>query len=320
MKKTLKVLGIVLGVLILLIGAVLTYINFTGIPTYEVAQIDYQHVSSPEIVERGKKLTLTLCAGCHKDSQTGLLTGSQMLDAPKEFGKIYSQNITQSKEHGIGNWTDAELLYLLRTGIKPDGQYIPPYMAKLAHMADSDLNAIIAFLRSDDPAVKAVEKADQPSEVSILTKLLTHVAWKPMEMPKQEITLPDSTDKVALGKYLSLNLECFSCHSADFKSNDYANPVNSAGYFGGGNPTLNNEGQVITTSNLTPDPETGIGNWSEEKFINAVKYGIKEGENALRYPMAPFSLLTDYEVSAIYVYLQTIPAIENKVDRVFYEN
>lgn len=66
-------------------------------------------------------------------------------------GKIYSQNITQDSTYGIGNWTDAELLYLLRTGIKKDGQYIPPYMAKLTVTSDQDINAIISFLRSDDP-------------------------------------------------------------------------------------------------------------------------------------------------------------------------
>ena len=319
MKRALKIAGIVLGLILLILAGTLLFINFKGIPSYTVPELDYSHVSSPEAIERGKKLTLTLCAGCHKDPATGLLTGTQMLDAPKEFGAIFSQNITQSKELGIGNWTDAELMYLLRTGIKKDGQYIPPYMAKLPHMADSDINAIIAFLRSDDPMVQAQEVADQPSKVSFLTKLLCNVAWKPMEMPKEKIELPDSTDQLALGKYLAFNLECFSCHSADFKTNDYANPQNSVGFFGGGNPTLDKNGQGIATSNLTPDPDTGIGNWTEAQFIQAVKYGIKEGENALRYPMAPFTLLTDYEVSSIYAYLKTIPPIKNEVKRVFYD-
>lgn len=314
MKKLLKYLGIGLGVIILIALVAGFTINLRGIPSYEVNIPQYQLKSSPESIARGKKLTLTLCAGCHRDPSTGQLTGTQMKDAPAEFGTIYSQNITQDKEYGIGDWTPAELMYLLRTGIKKDGQYAPPYMAKLPLMADDDINAIISFLKSDDPMVAAVNKADKPSEVGFLTKLLCNVAWKPFPLPESRIELPDTTDQVALGKYLAHNLDCFSCHSADFKTNDFLDPTKSAGYFGGGNPTLNYEGEIIPTANLTPHA-SGIGNWTEEQFILAVKSGIKTGEPKLRYPMAPYALLTDYEVSSIFAYLKTIPPIDNKVDR-----
>ena len=75
------------------------------------------------------------------------------------------------------------------------------------------------------------------------------------------------------------------------------------------------DGKVVLTQNLTPDPESGIGSWSAEKFLRAVKYGQKEGELALRYPMVPYTLLTDHEVNAIFAYLQTIPPISNNVER-----
>lgn len=72
---------------------------------------------------------------------------------------------------------------------------------------------------------------------------------------------------------------------------------------------------MVLTANLTPHPETGIGNWTEEQFIRAVKYGLKDGEPALRYPMLPYSQLTDYEAGAIFEYLKTIPPIDNKIVR-----
>ena len=80
------------------------------------------------------------------------------------------------------------------------------------------------------------------------------------------------------------------------------------------NPIPNMEGERIVSSNLTFH-ETGLKDWSEEKFIRAVKHGIVEGEDALRYPMTPFTKLTDYEASAIYAYLKSVPPIDNKVDR-----
>jgi hypothetical protein len=188
-------------------------------------------------------------------------------------------------------------------------------MAKLPHMADEDINAIISFLRSDDPMVKATPIASKPCEPSFLTKFLCTVAFKPLPLPTGKIEMPDTTNRVELGKYLTHNLDCFTCHSADFKTMNVLEPQKSPGYLGGGNKPLNMEGHVMLTANITPDKETGIGNWTEEKFIKALKYGLKDGENALRYPMVPYSMLTDYEAGAIYSYLLTVPPIKNKVIR-----
>ncbi|KAA3633435.1 MAG: cytochrome c [Bacteroidetes bacterium] len=319
MKKVLKILGIILGVIILagLVG--FTVINSKGIPTYETNFPDIQVEVTPEAVERGRKLSILLCANCHKDPETGRLSGIHMLDSPPEFGKAYAQNITQDPEHGIGDWTDGELIYLLRTGVKRDGEYSPPWMAKLPNMADEDIHAIVAFLRSDDPMVAADPKPDQPCEPSFLAKMLCYVAFKPLPYPTETIAMPDTNNAVELGRYLAHNLDCASCHSADFKTVNLMEPEKSGGYFGGGNMLLTMEGEPIHTQNLTPDEETGIGSWTEEKFVQVLKYGVKEGEPALRYPMLPYANLTDAEAKAIYAYLQTVPAIKNEVPRTFHD-
>jgi mono/diheme cytochrome c family protein len=319
MKKVLKILGVVLGVVILVALVGLAVINYKGIPTYDTAPEDIQVEVTPEAVERGKKLAMVLCANCHKDPETGRLTGIHMLDSPPEFGKAYSQNITKDPEHGIGGWTDGELIYLLRTGVKKDGKYSPPWMPKLPNMADEDIHAIVAFLRSDDPMVAADPKPDQPCEPSFLAKLLSQKVFVPLPYPTEPIPMPDTNDVLAVGKYLAHNLDCASCHSADFKTVNIMEPEKSEGYFGGGNMLLTMEGKPIYTQNLTSDEATGIGNWSEEQFIKVLRYGVKEGEPALRYPMLPYTTLTDDEAKAIFAYLKTIPTINNKVDRTFYE-
>lgn len=319
MKKVLKIVGAIVAVVIIIILIGVTIVSVRGIPSYPVEQISYELKSTPESVERGKKLAAAICANCHKNVETGKLTGQKMSDAPPEFGVIYSANITQDKTYGIGDWTPAEIAYLLRTGIKRDGKYAPPYMAKLPKMADEDINAIISFLKSDDRMVAADPTPDKPVEPSFLTKLLCNIAFKPMPYPTATINMPDTSNTVELGKYLAINLECFSCHSADFKTNDFMNPEKSPGYFGGGNKPLNRAGQVMLTPNLTPDQETGIGLWTKEKFVKAVRSGIKEGESALSYPMLPYTMLTEVEAGAIYDYLQTIPPIKNKVERVIYD-
>ncbi len=315
MKTFIKIILGSFLVIVLVLGVTAAYIHFSDLPHYETVNFEYTVTSTPEKVERGRKLATTLCVLCHMNYETGLLTGQKMLDAPKEFGEIYSQNITQDKTHGIGNWTDAELLYLLRTGILKDGRYSPPYMAKLPHMADDDIEAIIAFLRSDDPLVAPQSVPDTQCAPSLLTKVLSRVAFKPLPMPEKRVEMPDTNNLVEFGRYLAINLDCWACHSADFKTMNILEPELTPGYFGGGNKPLNLKGEVMLTSNLTPDKETGIGSWTEEQFIKAVKYGRKEGETGLRYPMMPFTTLTDYETKAIFEYLKTIPAINNKVHR-----
>ncbi|NND34069.1 MAG: cytochrome c [Saprospiraceae bacterium] len=319
MKKVLKILGYGILVIVLLLSIGFVYINTSGIPTYEVEEIQFTLNSSPEAIERGEKLVSMLCAACHLNNETKKLTGKRMFDAPAEFGVIYSQNITQDKTYGIGDWTDGEIVYLLRTGIKRDGKYSPPYMAKLPNMADDDINAIISFLRSDDPLVAADPTPDMPPEPSFLTKFLCRVAFKPFPMPTGSISLPDTNDALELGEYLAHNLDCFSCHSADFKTVDYLNPTQSVGYFGGGNKPLDEQGRVKPTPNLTPDKETGIGDWTKEDFIKAVKFGYKEGEKTLGYPMLPYAQLSEREAGAIFDYLKTIPPIKNKVERMVYD-
>lgn len=312
--KILKYLGILVLVILLIIGGGALFISVRGVPSYEV-NIPEHHVEvTPEKVERGKKLASMLCVHCHMNRETGALTGQRMEDAP-EFGYLYSQNITQDPEHGIGNWTDGELLYLLRTGVRPDGKYTPPWMAKLPHMSNEDVDAIIAFLRSDDPLVAAKAVPDEPCEASFLTKFLCMVAFKPLPMPEKPVLPIDTTDKVALGKYYVHSLDCFGCHSASFETMNVLEPEKTAGYLGGGNQSLKDlEGNQVVSSNLTPH-KTGIGNWTEQKFINAVRHGLVEGEPALRYPMIPYPELTEYEASAIFAYLRSVPPIENTIDR-----
>jgi mono/diheme cytochrome c family protein len=315
MKKILRIFLYLISIFLIFIILFFLYIQIKGIPSYETVQIDYHAEYSPERMERGKVLVGTLCIGCHINREVGNLSGGLMPDVPKEFGTIYSQNITNDKQYGIGNWTDAEIMYLLRTGIKKNGMYAPPYMAKLPALSDEDMASVIVFLRSDDPLVAASPIADKPCEPSFLTKVLTNTIFKPFPFPKEEIQMPDTSNKVEWGRYLAVNMECYSCHSADFVSNDFLNPEKSVGYFGGGNKPLNLEGKVMLTPNLTPDKETGIGKWSKEQFINAVKSGKVEGQEALRYPMNPYIRLSDAEVGAIYEYLMTIPPISNKVER-----
>ncbi|MDB5253640.1 MAG: hypothetical protein JWP27_2809 [Flaviaesturariibacter sp.] len=317
MKKAIRYLALLLGIVLVAAGGFAAFVALRGIPSYKAQKLDLHVDATPTRLERGQKLASMLCASCHLDPNTGKLTGRQMEEAP-QFGAIYSKNITAHKTAGIGSWSDGDLIYLLRTGLKPDGTYLPPYMAKLVNISDEDLYSIVAFLRSGHPWVQPDNTRQPDTKPSFLTKFLCNIgAMKPFPFPTRPIPGPDTTNPVQWGKYIATaQLECFSCHSKDFSTNDYFTPEKSKGFFGGGNEMVGMDGHKLKTLNITMDAETGIGTWSEASFINAVKYGqVPNGQPALRLPMMPYTNLTDAEVKAIYAYLKTVPPVKNKVER-----
>ena len=317
MKKIFKVLGIIVLIVAVLAGGFASFIALRGIPKYDVNIPDIPNVEvTPHRIERGAKIASMLCNNCHFNTKTGKLSGQNMFEIP-EFGTINSKNITNDPDIGIGKWTDAQLIYFIRTGINPfTGQFVPPYMPKLIHLSDEDLRSIVAFLRSDRPEVQASKDELPESEPSFLTKFLCLIAFKPFEYPKEVIPDPDTTNQLAWGKYLTLyQLECYACHSKSFETMNMLEPEKSEGFFGGGNIMTALDGSKITSLNITPDEDTGIGKWSEEQFINAVRNGIVPKGPSLRQPMMPFVYLTDEELKAIYAYLKTIPKLKNNVER-----
>ncbi|QQS28529.1 MAG: c-type cytochrome [Sphingobacteriales bacterium] len=315
MKTLLKaVLFLVLAICVLLaVGATVIFVR--GIPKYDPVKYEAKVEVTPERVERGMKLASMLCNHCHLNEKTNKLTGRSMTEV-EGFGEINSLNITQHPEAGIGKWTDGELIAFIRTGIRPDGQYVPPYMVKLPKLSDEDMNSIIAFLRSDNPYVQPDPTELSPTKPNFFAKFLSNIAFKPFEMPSGPVPEPDTTNIVAWGEYLTLyQLECYSCHSKDFSTNNFAEPEKSEGYFGGGIKLIDMDGKPILTRNLTPDKETGIGNWTEEQFVKTLKYGIREGKPAVRYPMLPYSQLTDSEAKAIFAFLRTVPPLKNEIEQ-----
>jgi mono/diheme cytochrome c family protein len=314
-----RVLKIVLGfavVLVLVVAGALAYIDWSGIPHYAPGKIDLKVEVTPERVEQGRRTVQTLCAGCHLDNETSTLAGKPMPDVPRQFGSAHSANITRDPETGIGTWTDGEIAYLLRTGVRRDGRYTPPWMVKLPNMADEDLLSVIAFLRSDDPLVRPVKAQRPPSRPSLLTKVLSRVAFKPLPYPAAPIVAPDLADNVAYGRYLVQGRAiCFPCHSADFAKLDELVPERSGGYLGGGNAMPDMNGRIVTSANITPDPETGIGKWSEDEFVRLLRVGVRPDLSVIVYPMMPFPELTDHDARAIYAYLRTVPPIKNAVSR-----
>ena len=73
---------------------------------------------------------------------------------------------------------------------------------------------------------------------------------------------------------------------------------------------------VSFTANLTPDKETGLGNWTEDMFLMALRTGRHEGKGRPILPPMPFKYvgsLTDEDLKAVFAYLRSLPPVRNRV-------
>lgn len=319
MKKFFKVLGIILGVVVILVLGFVGYLKLHGMPSYNAADLHRPNIHvdvTPTRVERGRKIAHLLCYDCHYNPATNRLSGHGLPEMPKVFGKIYSHNITGDKTNGIGGWTDGEIMYFLRTGVHKNNEYVPPYMPKFPNVSEEDVQSIVAYLRSDDSLVAPCNAPDTAEEPSLLATFLGNFVFKPLPYPTTTIPDPPANNAVAVGKYWTTGvIGCYQCHSADFKTNDEMVPEKSVGFFGGGNQMNDAMGNPIYTANITMEPEHGIGKWTKDMFLHALRDGIRPNNTALRYPMARFPELTDSEIVCIYEYLKTVPVLHNAPNR-----
>jgi len=314
MKRVVKISAYTIVAILVIVLLFVAFVRFSPLPDYEPGKIPEITVEiTPERIAEGHRISSMLCQGCHYNPDTRRMDGKRMMDTPEIFGKFYSANITQDPDHGIGKWSDGELYYYLRTGIRKDGHF-SGVMPNFPKVADEDLQSLIAYLHSDLEEVQPSSLPSQVSEYALLGRFLKHFILKPKAYPAETIPLPDTTNTIVWGSYLANDLySCYGCHSGSFTTNDDDNPPNSKLYYGGGNKMLDLEGNTIYSSNLTPDPETGIGNWTPDQFTRLLKYGLKPDGNPVSYPMVPHSGLTPGEIDAIYRFLKTVPAIHNDV-------
>jgi mono/diheme cytochrome c family protein len=114
---------------------------------------------------------------------------------------------------------------------------------------------------------------------------------------------PQDFTQIKKGQYLAILADCRSCHTLPGHRR-----------FAGGLPIETPFGNIVAP-NITPDPETGVGAWSDDEFDAAVRRGIRR-DGALLYPAMPFNAytkMTREEVLAIRAYLNTVEPVHHAV-------
>lgn len=281
----------------------------------QIAYPDTAKFSQPDIQRlyvRGERLTFATCGSCHFGDD-GRLSGKHLEDVPKVFGKVYSANITDDDTNGIGNWSGGQLAYFLRTGIKPDGTKANLAMPRFPNIADPELEAIIAFLKSDSSAAKGSGIKAPSSKIKLAGRVATKMVLEKYDYPRNPAQVTDTAFLTGYGDYLVNDvLHCFACHSANIARIDVKNPTHSKGYLGGGTRLIGVNGEKIISPNITFDETTGLGSYSEQQFFDVMKTGRRNNGEWIKPPMQPYTSLSDNDIRAIYEYLKIVPVINNK--------
>src|SRR6478735_5241147 len=302
-KKILKWTGIILFILIA--GITITTASRQHLK-YDASYPAVHASKDTAIIARGKHFVqgLAHCIDCHSTTNADSLIkmGKEVpLSGGFAFvlpvGTVYSKNITPDKETGIGNLTDGEIARVLRYGVHPDGEAVYDFMP-FHNMSDSDLTAVISYLRTLQPVKNKVPA----NKLNLMGNIVKAYMVKPVG-PSQPVPVavqPDTT--AAYGKYLVLSVgNCAGCHTKRNLSGTYFAPLLS-----GGQPMAGG----LVPPNLTNDVTGRIYTWSEQQFIDRFRKGKIFAQSEM--PWNSFKRMSDDELKAIYKYLKTVPGVKTE--------
>lgn len=253
------------------------------------------------------------------------------------WGRSYTANLTSDRATGLGAWTEAQFIATIRTGRRQGtGRPLLPPMPWEAfrHFSDEDLAAIFAYLRTVPAIANAVPAPVAPGGAPAPPSTSTTEAPSPtVAAPK---VTPSHADPVALGRYLVTAHGCGDCHTPmrmGATGPEYDMSRALSGFDGRGTvppmPPVEGMAEVYVlepayagawgmsfAANLTPDPETGLGTWTAQQFIDTLRNGRHQGRGRQLLPPMPwqaFGQMDDADLKAIFAYLRTVPAVRNRV-------
>ena len=280
--------------------------------------------SVKKIIERGKYLAhhVSLCMDCHSQRDFSQFSGppkegtegmggeafSEKLGVP---GVVYVRNITPDTVNGIGKWTDEEIARAITRGINKNGDTLFPIMPYPHYngMSKEDVYSIIAYIRTLKPNSNKV--ADRKLMIP------ASLAYPPLQSASLEANVkPDVSDIVKYGSYMWNASACMDCHTPIEKGQFVMSKMMAGGR------VFDMGSFVVTSANLTADTATGIGKWTEQMFLDKFKnyrdkaaYSSNPGKNNSIMPWTLYANMDDFDLKAIYRFLQTLPPVNNKVEK-----
>jgi mono/diheme cytochrome c family protein len=242
---------------------------------------------------------IVACGNCHtpkspdgRPLQDRELSGGVVIDLPV-FHAV-APNITPDNETGIGRWTDEQIVNAIRNGKRPDGTTIGPPMPVSFYrsMSDSDVLAIVTYLRAVKPISHLVEKST--------FKIASPESYGPTVVHVADV-LPD--DKLSYGKYLADIAHCMECHTPMTRGR-----LDTTRLGAGGRELPAFPDGVVVSANLTPANPDGIVKWTDAQVKDAITKGVRPDGRQLVLLMAFdwYKHITPTDLAVLVGYLRTL--------------
>jgi len=298
-RKILKWIGIVLGSLVGLLVLTFAVLYIIGSAKwnklhgkYEVPVETITIPTDQASIGRGEHIaTIRMCQHCHMDDLSGQTAGAPVMVT------LSVPNLT-SGPGGVGTTnTDQDWVRAIRHGVGHDGRgLVLMPSAVWYYLSDDDLADLIAYLKSLPP----VDNEQPETDLGPIGRVMLTLGQLPPEIVPNVTVIdhsgprpvtPEAGVTVEYGKYLGLT--CTLCHGSNLNGQ-----------------TIREGGNVYVALNLTRGGEVGF--WSEEQFIATMRTGVTPGGHALKdfMPWKYFGQMTDDELKAVWLYLQSLPALE----------
>jgi len=316
MRKALSIAAI----LLITIAAV----YFSSCNNESTVKSDDNKDSLKQVIARGEYLVnhVAGCIDCHSKRDftkysgpvvPGSEGGGGMLFDPKFGlpGMIYGKNITPDSATGIGTWTDDEILRAMTQGINKKGDTLFPIMPypNFNRMAKTDLLSIIAFIRTLKPINNVVPARQLFVPIGVV------YPGKFLQPSVDSNMAPPASDIVKYGGYLAMVADCGTCHSPLTPQGPDHTRMFAGGYI------FDLGSNKVASANITPD-STGIGGWSEERFMSkfttyrdSSQINRDPGNQNTIMPLSILAGMKDEDIKAIYAYLRTVAPIRNVVEK-----
>src|SRR4051812_17296685 len=288
MKKLLRIvlkLVVALIVLVLLAGVILYVLSERRVNrTYQVSTPSITVPTDAEAIARGKRLVTAVapCTDCHGED----FGGKEMIHE-LAMGTLHSANLTRGRGGIATRYSDEDWVRALLHGVRQDGRSVVFMPSHDFRFTAQDTADAIAFFRSLPP-IDREHPAPRPGP---LARALSFgpLPLLPAELldhdPVRFADPPVSSVPVTPGRHIVGTAGCRGGHEPDLR--------------GGGGPPPG-------ASNITP---VGIGNWSDEDFLKALRSHVRPNGTKIAETMPPsYGQMSDGELRAIRAYLRTVPA------------
>jgi mono/diheme cytochrome c family protein len=293
MRRLLKWIGILVGVVAVLIVGLVGYVYVASgrvmARTYVVTVPPVPIPSDPASIARGKYLSekVALCADCH-----GQDLGGKVVEDNGAMGRLVASNLTRGRGGLPADYSDQDFVRVLTHGVKRDGRSVVFMPVADYIFTPEDLGAIVAYVKSVPPVDRTVPTMSVGPVARALGLFVNFPLASASTIDHGQPRLasrPNAADAVASGKYLVSSAGCYACHTPQLS--------------GGAGPPPGG-------SNITP---VGIGTWSERDFITALRTHRRPNGSAINEAMPrAYGEMSDDDLGRIFAYLRTVPPVGTK--------